>query len=145
MEGNAGEKYVSYEARLDLDFDGTGRLFCGRIANTTQQGQLVFFDTILAGNVASFFAAMGAVYEAAGYVGHVDVGVATIGLQGSVPFGQHHWGDEPGFLGPAPGRTARVSAAQLRDEPKAVALMLIGRLLEALTGRTYSPFDDAET
>ena len=53
----------------------------------------MLFETILAGNLASFFGAMGAFFEAAGYVGHVDVGMALTGIEGSMPYGLHQWGD----------------------------------------------------
>jgi hypothetical protein len=132
-----------YTARLDLDFDGMGHFFCGRVADTTDTGQFVFFDAILAGNLASFFAAMGAFYDAADYVGHVDVGVAVTGIEGAVAFGLHHWGDQA-FSGPIPGRTTRLSAAELREDAKAVTLSLIRRLLEAVRGQSYNPFDEHE-
>jgi hypothetical protein len=51
-----------YTARIDLDFDGTSHFFCGRVADTTTtnpQGVKVLFETILAGNLASLFAAHG--------------------------------------------------------------------------------------
>jgi Schlafen, AlbA_2 len=129
-------------AQIDLDFDGTGHFFCGRIADTMEpQGTKVLFETILAGNLASFFAAMGAFYEAAGYVGQVDVGVAVTGIEGALPWGLHMWGDG-GFSGPTPHRTARVSAAQLRDAPRSVTLSLIQRLLDVTRETGWSPFAD---
>jgi hypothetical protein len=140
-EDDGDNKWTVHTARLDLDFDGTGHFFCGRIADTTPQGQLVFFDTILAGNLASFFAAMGALYEAAGYVGHVDIGVAVTGIEGAAPWLLHQWGDNR-FSGPVPERTTRVSAAEIRDDPKGVTLSLIGRLLVATRGDpNYIPFE----
>jgi hypothetical protein len=129
-------------AKIELDFDGTSHFFCGRIVDTTSAGTRVLFETILAGNLASFFAAMGAFFESAGYVGHVDVGVAVIGIEGSAPYGLHTWGDNQ-FSGPAPRRTARVSAAELRDDAEGVTLSLIRRLLEATRGASYSPFEEA--
>jgi hypothetical protein len=129
-----------YTAKVDLDFDGTGHFFCGRVVDTMSNGTRVLFETILAGNLASFFAAMGAFYEAAGYVGHVDVGMSLTGIEGAQPYGIHHWGDNA-FSGPAPQRTARVSAAELRDDPKGVVLSLIRRFLDATRGTSYVPFD----
>jgi hypothetical protein len=133
-------------AKLELDFDGTGHFFCGRVVDTVISGSpgagsRVMFDTILAGNLASFFAAMGAFYEAAGYVGHVDVGMALTGIEGSMPYGPHQWGDNA-YSGPAPQRTARVTAAELRDDPKGVALSLIRRFLDAARGSSYTPFEE---
>lgn len=130
-------------AKIDIDFDGTGRFFCGRVADTTHdRRQFVFFEAILAGNLASFFAAMGGVYEASGYVGHVDVGMAVTGIEGAAPYGLHHWGDIT-FSGPVPKRTSRVTAAELRDAAPGVALGLIGRLLQAMRGTSYDPFEAA--
>lgn len=130
-----------YEAKLDLDFDGTGHFFCGRIADTMDSGQKVLFETILAGNLASFFAAMGGLYEAAGYSGYVDVGMAVTAIEGTSPYGAHIWGDNQ-FSGPMPRRTDRVTAAELRDDATRIALRLVGRLFEAMRGTSFSPFDD---
>jgi hypothetical protein len=132
-----------YTAKLELDFDGTAHFFCGRIVDTLSSAtsQRVLFETTLAGNLASFFGAMGALYEAAGYVGHVDVGMAVSGVEGALPYGYHHWG-ENAFVGPSPQRTARVTAAELRDDPKRVTLSLIRRFLDATRGTSYMPFDE---
>jgi hypothetical protein len=130
-----------YTAKVELDFDGTGHFFCGRIVEMTQTDIRVLFETILAGNLASFFAAMGALYESTGYLGHVDLGMAVTGIEGSVPFGLHRWGENK-FSGPAPRRTARVSAAELRDDATGVTLSLIRRLLDATRGASYSPFEE---
>jgi hypothetical protein len=135
-----------HTAKLELDFDGTGHFFCGRIVDTINprgsgsRGR-VMFDTMLAGNLASFFGAMGAFFETAGYVGHVDVGMALTGIEGSMPYGLHQWGDN-GYSGPAPQRTARVTAAELRDDPKGVTMSLIRRFLDATRGTSYAPFEE---
>jgi len=135
-------KYIQYTAKLELDFDGTGHFFCGRVVDTIDQSGLrVLFETILAGNLASFFAAMGALYEAADYTGSVDVGVALTGIEGAAPFGLHQWGDNK-FSGPVPRRTLRVSAAELRDNPKGITLSLIRRLLDVTRGTAWTPFED---
>jgi hypothetical protein len=128
-----------YTAKIDLDFDGTGHFFCGRVADTNESGTKILFETILAGNLASFFAAMGALYEAAGYVGSVDVGMAVTDIEGAIPWGLHMWGDG-GFSGPPPRRTLRVSAAELRDDPKRIALTLTSRLFDTTREVGWSPF-----
>jgi hypothetical protein len=94
--------------------------------------------------VASFFAGMGAFYEATGYVGHVDVGMALTNLEGSMPYGLHQWGDNR-YSGPPPQKTARVTAAELRDDPKGVAMTLIRRFLDATRGTSYTPFQEQPT
>jgi hypothetical protein len=101
----------------------------------------VLFETILAGSLASFFGAMGALYEEAAYVGNVDVGMSVTGIEGAAPFGLHQWGDNK-FSGPLPRRTSRVSAAELRDDAKGVSLSLIQRFLDAVRGTSWSPFED---
>jgi len=132
-------------AKLELDFDGTGHFFCGRVVDTMStgfgSGTRVLFEAILASNLASFFGALGALYEAAAYVGQVDVGMALTGIEGTLPYGIHHWG-ENAFSGPPPQRTARVTAAEMRDDPKGIALSLIRRFLDATRGTTYSPFEE---
>ena len=134
-----------YTAKLELDFDGTGHFFCGRIVDTMHDSdKRIMFDTMLAGNLASFFAAMGAFYEEAGYVGHVDVGMALTNLEGSMPYGLHHWGDNR-YSGPPPQKTARVTVAELRDDPKGVAMTLIRRFLDATRGTSYTPFQEQPT
>jgi hypothetical protein len=137
-EADDSPKYI---AKIETDFDGTGHFFCGRVADTGAPG-FVLFETILAGNLASFFAAMGTLYEAAGYVGHVDVGAAVLGIDGASPYGLHHWGDNQ-FSGPPPRRTSRVSAAELRDDPTGVTLLLIRRLLDVTRGPSWTPFEES--
>lgn len=139
--GREQDSKPEYTAKIDLDFDGAGHFFCGRVADTNEQEIKVLFETILAGNLASFFAAMGALYEAAGYVGSVDVGMAVTGIEGAIPWGLHIWGDG-GFTGPPPRRTLRVSAAELRDDPKGIALALASRLFDATREVGWSPFAD---
>jgi hypothetical protein len=104
-------------------------------------GTKVLFETILAGNLASFFAAMGAFFEAAGYIGSVDVGAAVTGIEGAAPYGLHMWGDNT-FSGPAPRRTSRVSAGELRDGAAGIALSMIRRLLDATREVGWSPFEE---
>jgi hypothetical protein len=138
-----------YTAKLELDFDGTGHFFCGRVVDTIDSRSSgasgrIMFDTILAGNLASFFGAIGSFFEAAAYVGHVDVGMALTGIEGSMPYGLHQWGDNA-YSGPAPERTARVTAAELRDDPKGVTMSLIRRFLDATRGTSYVPFDEPQS
>jgi hypothetical protein len=130
---------IGYGDVSGTDFDGSGDFFCGRAADTISSGDFIIFDAIVAGNLASFFAAMGALYEAAGYTGLIDVGMAVTGIEGAAPLGEHYWGDTK-FSGPAPRRTSRVSAAELRDDAKGVTLSLIRRFLDATRGPSYTPF-----
>ena len=94
-------------------------IFCGRVADTRGR-DFLFIEAVLAGNLASFFGAMGALYATAGYLGPVDVGMAVLGIEGAVRTLQG-W-EETGFTGPVPRRTDRVLADELKDRPKTVSL-----------------------
>ena len=67
--------------------------------------------------------------------------MALTGIEVSMPYGPHQWGDNA-YSGPAPQRTARVTAAELRNDPKGVALSLIRRFLDATRGTSYTPFEE---
>jgi hypothetical protein len=138
-----GDNRPDHTAKIDLDFDGTARFFCGRVADTASQpkGFVLFDDSILPGNLASFLAAMGAFYEAAGYVGHVDVGMAIKGIEGAAPYTRPFWGDNT-FSGLPPRRTTRVPAAELLENARGLTLLLVGRLLAVTRDPSFTPFDD---
>jgi Schlafen, AlbA_2 len=142
------QQELRYTARLEVDFDGTAHIFCGRVVENIDSGsgvtRRVLFEQILAGNLASAFAAMGALFDAAGYAGNVDVGMVVLGLHGSVSSTRDAWPGEVDFTGPDPRRTARFPAAELRDDPKGVTLQLVGRLLEVVHRRPFAPFDEPE-
>lgn len=125
---------------LTANIDGRGLLFCGRAAElwtgaSEDQARLIVFESIIAGNLAGFLAFMGALYHAAGYHGHVDLGVAVVGLEGghSATIPQHAFYDNP-YNAPTYPRTERVAAAEL-DEPKVIARRVLRHLFEATTGR----------
>lgn len=135
----------TFAVRADLNIDGRGSLFCGRATDrqpprwSGDEPIPVLMEVIVAGNLASFFAVMGAYYEAAGYRGHVDVGVAVDGIEGARSFHRRGSGgfDTEAYGAPTFTRTARVAAVQLEKEPQQVALGLIRHLLEATASPGY--------
>lgn len=121
--------------------DGSAHMFCGRGAYEDHDPRLILEATIAA-SVGSFVAMMNAVYKAAGFAGHVDVGIAVTNLlgagsarmQGGYPprrYGQDSFSE-----------TARWAAAELGN-PEERTRELAGRFFEASSGiRGYDPFVD---
>lgn len=138
-----------YLVRCDINMDGRGQLFCGRagqrigdgLPTNSTTGEMVIFEQIIAGNLASFFSALGAFYDAAGYHGSVDIGVAVTGIQGgtSAHRRQALTFDPTPFEAEAYTRTARIVAKDLH-RPEDLAGRLLKRLMEAVAGEGYDPF-----
>lgn len=135
------------DLRFDLNVDGRGYLFVGRAAERLGAahgqgpGELVLFEEIVAGNLASFLSLHGAFYENAGYNGPVDVGVAVTGIEGasSAQRRSRHTFEYGAYGAPTYTRTARVSAQELL-EAETVAGRLLRRLLDASAWPGYNPF-----
>jgi hypothetical protein len=133
---------------VTLNVDGRARLFSGRAAECTNlhrgpdpDGPRLIFEDIIAANLAAFLAVIGSLYRAAGYHGHVDLGLNVIGLEGGYSGallarrrGMPYFLDEGAFAAPTYPRTARVAAAEL-DDPEALTRGLLRHLVEATTGR----------
>jgi hypothetical protein len=129
-------------AHLELDHDGVGYLFMGRAAEMWQE-RLLLFESVIACNLAEFLAAMGGIYDRAGYVGHVDVGVAVLNIEGahSSLLGEDQIVFHPiTYKAADHKRTERVSASELHDAPREVARRLLARLFEAMAGDAVDPF-----
>lgn len=134
-------KNPSKLAELEINVDGRARTFNGRGSAALQEGTQTIFEELIAGTTAGLLALTAALYERAGYHGHVDVGVAITGLKGA-----HGGGSRGrfGFEGHAYAaerftNTARVSAAELafvQDRTRD----LLGRFFEASGGDGYDPF-----
>lgn len=136
-----------------VNVDGRGHLFCGRAAERRSpnvgpdpEGQLAIFEVIIAGNFAAFLGVMGALYRAAGYHGHVDLGLAVTGIQGGyslarvagqqIVFLDHL----PAFTAASYPRTERVASAEL-DQPEEVARRMLRHLFDATTEQEgFDPF-----
>ena len=66
---------------LQIDFDGTGHLFCGRAGDRYSPEEFSVFPEIIAGLTVRFLNYMGRLYQSAAYIGMVDVGLAMTGLK----------------------------------------------------------------
>lgn len=126
---------------LRLNLDGRGQLFCGR-ATDQLSGEWVIVEGVIAGNLEVFFAVMGALYEAAGYRGHVDVGVAITGIEGAGSAERSRlWMVRPlRYSAETFTRVAGVGASELKDAP-ALTHRLLRHFYAASTGASdYDPF-----
>jgi len=140
-------KALGRDERIELAMrvgrDGQAALFGRRVGATNQSLQLVVFEHAIAGLAAGFLRALGGLYQRAGYLGAVDVGVIVKplrGVIGSIPLRQLHGRPYPTdeFV-----RQARFTAGQLRDAPSSGAQELVGDLMTALVGEGYDPFAEA--
>ncbi|MDQ2763000.1 MAG: hypothetical protein M3Y22_05780 [Pseudomonadota bacterium] len=143
-----GSRSARYVVSVTANIDGRAHLFCGRAAEcrrappsiiSEDDGPLMIYEPIIAGNLAGFLAFVDGLYTAAGYHGHADIGVA-VGLQGgySETASQHGFHRNQ-YNAPAYPRTERVAAAALH-EPMVIARRMLRHLFEATTGRNN--FDD---
>ena len=126
---------------LQIDFNGTGHLFCGRAAEQAEKS-FFFFPPIVAGNAVRLLALLGQLYSRARYIGQVDAGVAIIGLRGSVPYTRNLF---PRHFATVYDRdeyrkTGRFSAALLRDDLISVARQLLMPLFDAMSQGHLDPF-----
>lgn len=141
-EGEEGD--LRWAVRADVDMDGRAYLFYGDAAESIDHnGHRIFtlFERGIAITLAQFLGLTGALYEAGGLHGPVDVGMAVTGIAGAIS--AHSLGDAR-FQGRPYGedsatRTRRCDARELREEPAGVALSLLGRLFSASTGYDFDP------
>jgi hypothetical protein len=129
---------------LNINIDGRGQLFCGRATDVWSRtpDQPVIVELVIAGNLEAFFAVMGDVYRAAGYHGHVDIGVAMTGLAGagSATRAENLLLGNFSYSADSFSRTDRVAASQLLA-PDLVAHRMLRHFYEATTGiQGFNPF-----
>jgi hypothetical protein len=140
---------LAYHVQADINIDGRGYLFCSRAGERWKRtdnadAPLLIFESLIAGNLGAFLAMMGAYYQAAGYVGLVDLGIALTNLTGGVSShvqGRHILHEPPPYQAESFTRTDRVPASKLL-EPEAVVQRLLRRFFDALTGSWYDPFSN---
>lgn len=148
--------FVVHTVQATFNIDGRAVLISGNAAQlrpqhaTDTEGRKMIFERVIAGNLAAFFAGVAALYDAAGYNGAVDVGVAVTGLAGGYSVGRFEnneprfvdWDRVPRYDGPTFTRVRRVaSVSELATDPQGVAMGLLGGLLAATTGsNNYTPF-----
>jgi hypothetical protein len=118
-------------------------MFCGRAAHRYQD-RLLIFESLVAGLTAKFLAVMGGLYNAGGYLGPVDVGVAVTGLRGGVSYllRDNPWIDRAPYNKDRYLRTERFPASQLVGDSSGAARTLVLPLLRATTLESYDPFSE---
>jgi hypothetical protein len=130
-------------SELRINLDGRGQLLCGRATDSRLgHDEPLIVEGVIAGNAETFFAIMGAIYEAAGYHGQVDFGLAITGVEGANSHERSQdWRlDELRYSAGSFTRTAGVSASELTDAA-ALTHRLLRHFYSASTGRPdYNPF-----
>lgn len=138
---------LAYHVQADINIDGLGYLFCSRAGERWKRtnnphAPLLIFESLIAGNFGAFLGMMGAYYEAAGYAGLVDLGIAVTNLTGGVSShlqARHILHEPPPYQAESFTRTDRVPASKL-GEPEVMVQRLLRRFFDALTGTWYEPF-----
>ena len=126
-----------------LDRDGTMRFFCGRVGDRNSSGYRLIFEGSIAGNTSVAFAIAGLVYERAGFVGEVDVGIAVTNLAGAISERVHRdgvWAGD-GFGNEDYRRTGRILAGRLATDPRQVVSELCLQLFEITLPPGADAFD----
>lgn len=127
---------------LQIDFDGTGHLFCGRAGDRYSPEEFSVFPEIIAGLTVRFLNYMGRLYQSVAYIGMVDVGLAMTGLKGSVAYTNDlrlHYVripyDRPGYK-----KSGRFSAIQMLDDPIGPSKYLVMPFVKAISQGWIDPF-----
>jgi hypothetical protein len=127
---------------VDVSRDGSAEMTsAGVIWRVPPHSELVIVEPAIAGTVASFLALVDTMYRLAGYHGHLDVGVALVGLLGAVSLIVPPSAFERNPYNAVDyQRTERVSASELA-EPRDVVNRLLRHLFESTTGTVaFEPF-----
>jgi hypothetical protein len=124
---------------LQIDFDGSGHLFCGRAADRNED-TLLFFPSLVAGNTKRFLVLFGMIYEKTQYVGLVDVGLALTGLLTSVPHVTRSLSRFTPYDRDEYRRTKRISAQMLQNDSTNVTKQLLMPLIDAMSQGQIDPF-----
>jgi hypothetical protein len=141
-----GEEWRESRGSKDvLDFEiglnGSGHLFCGRVAEE-YDGRLLIFEDIVAGLTTRFLTVLGGLYVAGSYFGPVDVGLAVTGLRGGISSAlSRRIGVRPTpFDKDQYRRTERLSSTTFVDDPRGAARKLVLPLARAISRESYDPF-----
>lgn len=131
-----------YTLNLQIDFNGSAHLFCGRAADRYMQGDLLVFHDIPSGLTVRFMALLGRLYERTGYYGMVDVGLAITGMRGAVLYSKDIRSQ---YLRSAYEldhykRTGRFYALQMRAEPIIPSRNLLMPFIDAMSQGRVNPF-----
>lgn len=148
------EDFIVYLSDITFNIDGQSVLFAGNATRRIHEsasdmnGRKYLFERTIAGNLAAFVAAIGALLAQANYYGPVDLGVAATNLEGAVSVGRQELtgglvmrSHVPTFNASTYTSTRRLSAASELFKAEETALTLLDRLFAATTGRDdYNPF-----
>jgi hypothetical protein len=128
---------------VEVDHNGTGRLFAGRAAQRVSDSFLVL-EPYIAEVATRFLALLGTVYDLGHFFGPVDLGVAVTGLVGTSSFYAHGKLVPPSHYPlidvPEYRRATRTMAATLHEDAKNAASRLLLPLIEATTQGHHNPF-----
>jgi hypothetical protein len=130
--------------RVEIEVNGRGQLFMARAADSDPRhagGELIMWEAMIAGNLASFLAMMGRFYDLAGYFGPVSIGLSVHGIQGAKTSSGRR-----GFLGdgrpygkPDFTRVHTAGAAVELHDARPFALGLVQNLIDASAYEGYDP------
>ncbi len=131
---------------LQIDFDGTGHLFCGRAGDRYSPEEFSVFPEIIAGLTVRFLNYMGKLYERTAYIGMVDIGLALTGLKGSVPYTNNlrlHYVRVP-YDRSEYKKSGRSSAVQLLEDSVSPSKYLVMPFVKAISQGWIDPFSQRE-
>jgi len=127
---------------LQIDFDGTGHLFCGRAGDRYSPEEFSVFPEIIVGLTVRFLNYMGKLYERTAYIGMVDIGLALTGLKGCVPYTNNlrlHYVRVP-YDRSEYKKSGRFSAVQLLEDPIGPSKYLVMPFVKAISQGWINPF-----
>lgn len=133
--------FPRYMLDLQIDFDGGGHLFCGRVAERYDK-HLVFFPEGVAGHTIRFLMLLGELYARTSFYGVVDLGIALTGLKGCVLQKDIAWGTRRTYHSDEYRKTLRVSAIEIKENPRRLAQDLVMPLLTAISQGQLNPFQN---
>lgn len=135
---------------LEAKNDGSGTLTCGwsglTFHNNLGEATKYFYRLRTAVLTARFLAFWGDVYQKAEYFGRVDVGIAVTNLQGSIDSEMPTYDIRPDnkFYTSDYKQIARVSAEELKDNPKKLTEKLLDRLFKSIAPNRRTVFKDGD-
>ena len=127
---------------LQVDFDGTGHLFCGRAGDRYSPEDFSVFPEIIAGLTVRFVNYMGRLFAKAPYIGMVDVGLAMTGLKGCVAYSNDmrlRFARIP-YDRTEYKKSGRFTASQMLDDPINPSKYLAKPFLKAISQGLIDPF-----
>jgi hypothetical protein len=131
-----------YTLNLQIDFNGTGHLFCGKAADKYLKGPLLAYPELIAGLTVRFITYMAKLYEKARYVGLVDMGIALTGLKGCVANTNAHYlqYSSPPYDCDSYKKSGQFSAIQMLDDPLISSKYLVMSFIKAISQDRIDPF-----